>query len=57
MTHKTSTYWDINFLNKVCREGYMSGVMGRGARACPYEREIRTASWGAGREDAFRLVN
>jgi len=54
MTHKTSTYWDINVLNKVYREGYMSGVMGRDTRACPYECDIRTASWNAGREDAVQ---
>ena len=54
MTHKTSTYWDINVLNKVYREGYMPGVMERGARACPYECDIRTASWDAGRKDAVQ---
>ncbi len=43
--------WSIEALNKAYRQGYMFGLSGEPAKACPYQSEVIAAAWEAGWSD------
>jgi ribosome modulation factor len=53
MANDFSLRWDIDFLNKAYKQGYMAGVMGMNNNQCPYTGEIIEAAWEAGWEDGI----
>ncbi len=45
------THWDLESLEKAYRHGFMAGMVGKLASACPLKAEVVANAWEAGWQD------